>query len=178
MPFKVTQDFILKLSTSLYEDVSDNNRKTWAKFIVTNKVPLKDLVELVTAKHPIGMRFIWMVGDLADNYPETVVSSVKAFYDKRDEVKFPNYSRSLAKLFYRVGIPKEIEGEAINDLFTWLTDPKTDVSTKTFALLALQGALQKYPELKSELKAVVEDQMHKNSVSFKKKAITVLARIG
>ena len=85
--------------------------------------------------------------------------------------------RSLAKFFYLAGIPEEIEGEAVSDLFDWLGDPKMNVSTKTFALLALQEPVKKHPGLKAELKAVVEDQVNRTSVSFAKKASKLLREL-
>jgi len=177
MKFKVTAAFRSKLAASLLGDVSDNNRKAWAEFITENQVPVIALADLVLEKHPVGMRFIWMIGYLADTAPGILRPAVCSFYKLKGKVEFPNYDRSLAKLFYRVGIPAEVEGEVISDLFTWLSDNKRTVSVKTFALLALVAAIKKYPDLQIELKAIIAEQLEKNSVSFRKQGTRVLNKL-
>ncbi len=177
MSFTVTKHLLQKIATSLLEDVSDNNRKTWSEFIIKNKVPVVELVSLVFEQHPVGMRFMWMIGHIADTHPSVLLPAARSFFEVRHKVTFAHYERSLAKLFYYAGIPVEIEGKVIDELFKWLVSSESDVSTRTFAVMALQRAANKYPDLKPELKAVIEDQLSKNSISFQKKAKKILSEL-
>ena len=155
-----------QLSTSLIEDQSSENRKRWANYFIEKQIDLKDFVDLVLSERKLALRFIWLVGDLCEQNAAYVSPAVPAFYALKDQVKFPNYDRSLAKMFLWCGIPENDEGEIIDILFSWIMDSKVSVATKTNAMLALQKIMPKYPELKKEFKLVIEDQLDKNSVSF------------
>jgi hypothetical protein len=50
-------------------------------------------------------------------------------------------------------------------------------TTKTYAALALQQLVTKYPDLKNELKLVLKDQLDKNGVSFQKRAGKILSEL-
>ena len=71
----------------------------------------------------------------------------------------------------------ENEGEAIDLMFKWVNDPKIAVGTRNYAVTALHKITKKYPDLKPELIAVLEDQMDKNPISFKMRAKRILKDI-
>ena len=166
-----------ELGNSLLQDNSDKNRRNWAEKIVNEKIPILNLVDLLDAEKLIATRFSWMVGDVCELEPKVVFPAIHLFWSKRHEVDITNFNRSLAKMFCLCGIPKEIEGEAVSEMFEWLTDPDAIVSTKNYSLLALGNLSGKYPELGQELRAVIEDQLPKNSVAFEKCARKVLKQL-
>ncbi|MFN5416916.1 MAG: hypothetical protein ACK5B9_07655 [Flavobacteriia bacterium] len=163
-----------QLTLSLIEDQGSENRKRWVNYLIENQIDLRDFVDLVLSDRKLALRFIWLVGDLCEQNAAYVSPAVPAFYALKDQVKFPNYDRSLAKMFLWCGIPENREGEIIDVLFSWIMDSKVSVATKTNAMLALQKELNKYPELKQELKLVIQDQLDKNSVSFRNCAKKIL----
>src|SRR5688572_13229585 len=163
-----------QLSDSLKKDGSDKNLRAWAKYIVENNIALADLTGLLDSEKPIPMRFSWLIGGLCELKPEVVFPAIPYFFSKRHAIQFPNFDRSLAKMFYLAGIPESLEGEAIDELFGWLMDANISVSTKHYALLALYNFTNKHPELRQELITVIEDQLDKNSAAWKKHAGKVL----
>ncbi len=156
-----------QLSTSLIQDQSAENRKRWANYLIENQIDLIDYVDLVFSERKLALRFIWLVGDLCEINPGYVATTVPLFYELKDNVKFPNFDRSLAKLFLHCGIPENMEGEIIEELFSWIMDSNVSVATKTNSMLALKKVLLKYPELENEFRLVIEDQLDRNSVSFR-----------
>jgi len=166
-----------QLSFSLKENNSGANRKKWAARIIENQINLVDLVELIHAEYPVAMRFSWLIGDLCEQKPELVFPTISYFFSARDQIKIKNFDRSLAKLFWLSGVPSEIESEVIDELFKWLHDPKITVSTKNYSLFALQKLTVIHPELKNELRIVIEDQLGKNSSSFEKRAGVILGEL-
>lgn len=166
--------FALQLGASLVEDDTEANRRKWAAYIVANGILLEEVRELVESERRTAMRFLWMTGGLCETHPELVAPHIAYFFAKRHTTIVPNYDRSLARFFWLAGIPEELEGEATDELFSWLLDPGIGVSTKSYALAALYRLSGKYPELRSELRTVTEDQLDKNTVSFRKQAEKVL----
>lgn len=168
---------ITTIGESLKQVNTDVNRKHWAAYIVNNHIDLISIISLIEAEHPIAMRFSWVLGDLCETAPAVVYPSITYLFNKRGQIHIPNFNRSLAKLFYYCGVPDEIAGEAINELFIWLQDTKSNVSTKSFAMLALHQLTQHYPELHQEFKAVVESQSSLNTPTFEKQAQKILLQL-
>jgi hypothetical protein len=156
-----------QLSQSLIADQSSENRKKWAIYLIENQIDIKNFVDLVLSERKLALRFIWLIGDLCEINPEYLAPSIPHFYALKEKVKFPNYDRSLAKMFLHCGIPNDMEGEIIDELFSWIMDPKISVATKTNSMLALKKVLVKYPELENEFRLIIKDQLDKNSVSFR-----------
>jgi hypothetical protein len=167
-------EFSARMRQSLSEDVSEQNRRLWADLVLARHIPVTSLVNTVLEPHPAGMRFIWMIGGLCDKRPEVIYPAVRDFYEVREKVTFRNYDRSLAKMFHLAGIPQEMEGEITDQLFKWLMDPLITVTTKEYAMLALLKVVRKHPDIKGELRAVLEDQMERNTPAFRKKVARVL----
>jgi hypothetical protein len=168
---------ITTIGESLKQINTDVNRKYWAAYIVNNHIDLISIISLIEAEHPVAMRFSWVLGDLCETAPAVVYPSIAYLFNKREQIKIPNFNRSLAKLFYYCGVPNEIEGEAINELFKWLQNTKSNVSTKSYAMLALHQLTQLYPELQHELKAAIESQLNLNTPSFDKQAQRILLQL-
>jgi hypothetical protein len=168
---------IEKIEISLITEDTDENRKKWAEYIINAKLPLLELAALLDAEKRAATRFSWLIGDICELEPKVVFPAITHFWSKRYEVDITNFNRSLAKMFWLCGIPEEIEGEAVSEMFEWLLDPEAIVSIKNYSLLALGNLTDTYPELKQELRMVIEDQLQKNSVAFEKCAQKVLEKI-
>jgi hypothetical protein len=153
---------------SLRENNTDINRKTWANHIIENKINLSDLIELIHIEYPVAIRFSWMLGYLCEIKPEVVYPTISYFFNNRNEIKIPNFHRSLAKMFYLCGVPDELEGEVVTALFNWLQDPKSNITTKQYSILALNKITQKHPDLRNEFKIILEEMQHTSSNSLAK----------
>jgi hypothetical protein len=148
---------IRHIAESLRTNRTDTIRKIWANHIVEKKIPLIDFIELIHAEHPIAIRFSWMLGYLCEIKPEVVYPTISYFFTHRNEIKIPNFNRSLAKMFYLCGVPDELEGEVVTALFNWLQDPKSNITTKRYSILALDWITLFHPDLKNELKIVLQE---------------------
>lgn len=164
------KDSLLKVNT-------DANRKHWANHIKSNNIALTSLAELIETEHPIAMRFSWLLGDLCEQSPEIVFPIVALLFNKRHQITIPHFNRSLAKFFYNCGIPEEIAGEALDELFKWLLDTKSNVTTKHYAMLVLYQLALKHPEIQPELKAAIQHQLTLNTATFEKQARKLLLKL-
>lgn len=153
---------------------SGSDRQAWAKLIVAEKIDIVSLCELLYEDKPIATRFSWLLSDIALTEPKVLYNVLPFLFQLRDKTSIPNFQYSFSKYWNYCSVPEEHEGEAIDLLFKWIEDPNVSVHIKTNSLNALSKILEKYPDLKNELKIVLEDQLDKNSVSFKRMATKVL----
>lgn len=170
--------FLTELQASLLADASGANHQRWATHIVQNNIALMDIISVIDAPFPIGMRFSWMLGGIVQMDPQRVFPVITYLFTRREAIGIHNFERSLAKMFALAGVPEEIEGEAVEALFQWLMNPQLIVSTRIFAMAALEKLCDKHFELRNELKVVLEQIVLENagSGSLEKKALAVLGK--
>jgi hypothetical protein len=174
---KRNEDLFVRLKSSLEKDGSSANNQKWARYIIKNDIPLKNVAALIKEDGKAGMHFSWMLGYFSQHHPEVIRPCITYFYNSKNNVKFKGFNRSLAKMFFYCGIPDKIEGSATNDLFNWLLSADSDVSTKSYCIMALEKACYKHEGLKQEFRVALEDQLGKNSATFRKKAMKILSSL-
>ena len=145
--------------------------------IINEGIDIQDLQDLILDERKTAMHFSWMLGGICMTHPQNLNGSLIYFFEKRHEVKFVNFDRSLAKFFLYSGIPSEIEGKVIDVLLSWLDMSGISVSTKCYAMQCLVKVVKKYPELRKELILIIENQLGKNSISFDKLALKIVDQL-
>lgn len=173
----MNESLLNQLESSLNKDQSDLNIGKWVSYIIEEDIALVELLPLLYKDQKTGMRFSWLIGSLCEQKPQLVYPIVRTVFSKRHEVPFKNFERSLAKIFWLVKIPEDMEGLVTDELFNWLLNPKLNVTTKCYAISALEKLAKKYPDLKSELTIAINDQIDKNSISFQQRAKRILANL-
>lgn len=150
-----------------------------AKKIIRQKIPLKSLFPILYMDHPTSTRFSWLLGDISaidpDKAPEIIVAGFKNF----DRIHILNFDRTLAKQCMICGdnLPKKIEGEIVDRLFSWLNDPAISVATKYYSLLCLYHLCGKYPDLKNELITSIQALIPHSSVSLKRCSRKIMSKL-
>ncbi|CAA6830273.1 MAG: Unknown protein [uncultured Aureispira sp.] len=168
------QELIQNLTISLGNDRSSENRQMWTNYIFKEDIELIHLTALLDAEHPVGMRFTWLLGHIIEKDPNKITPIVSYCFENRDKWTFPGIKRTLAKMLWLAGVPEEIEGLVVDQLFQWILDPKVKVAVKVYGMDALYNMVLKYPDLKEELLIVIDDQWDKNSVAFRARGKRVL----
>ena len=170
--------FKSELKEVLRVDGSSVVLMAWGNRVINEAIDIQDLQDLILDERKTAMHFSWMLGGICITHPQNLKGSLIYFFEKRHEVKFANFDRSLAKFFLYSGIPLEIEGTVIDVLLNWLDMSGISVSTKCYAMQCLVKVVRKYPELKKELVLIIQNQLGKNSASFDKLAKRLLDELG
>jgi hypothetical protein len=86
--------------------------------------------------------------------------------------------RAICRLFQFVdNIPEELEGELMITAFEWLADPNEAIAVRSCCMTILDNLSKKYPDIRQELVAIIEDQLqHNPTPAFRGRAKQVLAR--
>ncbi len=112
-------------------------RKHWANRIVQEKIPITDLVGLLHGDPKVAQRFTWLIGDLLETDRMVVEPVLPMLFDLRNQMPFPGMRRSVSKCLWFLGIPEQLESEAIPQLVQWLEDDAIRVGVKHFAAKSL-----------------------------------------
>ena len=82
--------------------------------------------------------------------------------------------RNSIHLLQDMEIPKKYHGEVMNICFTFLESPTEALAVKVFSMTVLGNLAKQYPEIKAELKLLIEYQLPHQSAGFKSRAKKVL----
>jgi len=154
-----------------------NQRLIWAKEIVSKNIGIDYLYAILEKDNKTSMRGLWLIGDLADHSPAYLKPQLHSLYEICMKLKEIEINASFAKFWFLCGVPEEDEVEALNLLFKWLNSPKTNVTTKSRALFALNKMTDKYSDIIPEFISIVENQLDRNSIDFRKRATKVLKQL-
>ncbi len=93
--------------------------------------------------------------------------------DVHDAVK-----RNTLGIFQSIELPKKLWGKTTDLCFRFLMNSDELIALKIFAMTVLENICQHEPELKNELKLVIENQLENASAGFKARAKRILKRAG
>ncbi|MBI5857371.1 MAG: hypothetical protein HZB42_06945 [Sphingobacteriales bacterium] len=89
--------------------------------------------------------------------------------DLHDAVK-----RNTLRLLQDVSIPEKFHGEIMNVCFDYIISPAEKPAVKAFSLTILQHLSRQYPDIRQELKTIIEDRWDFETAAFKSRARKIL----
>ncbi len=122
---------------SLLQGSDARLRKHWARRIVSEKVPVSSLMTLLHGQEKSAQRFTWLIGDLLDEDPTLVGECLPMLFSLRDQMPFPGMQRTVGKCLWYLGVPANLEKEAIPQLLEWLANDEFEVGVKHYAAKTL-----------------------------------------
>ncbi|HKG70086.1 MAG TPA: hypothetical protein VKA92_14530 [Segetibacter sp.] len=130
----------------------------------------------LTDEYRVVQRAAWLLSYCVIEHPQLIQ---KHFKDLVANLHTPNLSgavkRNTLRLLQHVSIPERFHGEIMNLCFDYIASPVEAVAVKAFALTILQKIAQFYPEIKDEVKIIIEDRWEVESPAFKSRAKKFLA---
>jgi len=82
--------------------------------------------------------------------------------------------RNSIRLLQHVDIPEKFHGQIMDICFHYISSPTEAVAIKAFSLTILQNLSKEYPDIKQELKAIIEDRWDSESAAFRSRAKKIL----
>ena len=154
---------------SLLSSSDSVQRKHWAKRIVNEKIPVMSLMSLLHGEKKTAQRFTWLIGDLLEADPDVVRECVPLLFSLRDQMPFPGMRRSVGKCLWYAGVPKDLETEAIAELFHWLKEDEFAIGCKHYAAKALFDMARQERVDRKSLENILKLQTgHSNSAHAKR----------
>jgi hypothetical protein len=86
-------------------------------------------------------------------------------------------TRNTVRVLEDIVIPVKFEGRVMDICFNYTTDPKEKAAVKASSLSILQKLSLKYPEIKPELRTVIESQWDNEGAAFRSRAKRILKNL-
>lgn len=153
-----------------------------AMYVGEDKDRFKELMGLFLGdEYRITQRAAWPLGICAEEHPKLIIPYLNKLADNLKKDVPDAVKRNTVRIFQNVEIPEKLMGKITDICFDYLATPSEAIAVRAYAMTVLFNITKKQPELKKELKILLEDQLPYGSAGFlsrAKKVLKALDKIG
>lgn len=168
----------MKLREELLKEHSLIHAQQISAWAVESKANLKELMAAFFSKEKlIAQRASWAAGKAYELKPGWFKAYIPALIGCLDKPIHGSVRRNSLRILQTLEVPEACSGKLIDVLFQLLTDAKTESAVKAFGMSVAFNIVQHYPELRQELKIIIEDQLPFATPSFKSRAKKIINKL-
>jgi hypothetical protein len=168
----------MDIKKELLKEHSKSQTTKIVKYIGSDPQRFKMLVSLfLEGLYRVTQRAAWPLSYCVRDHPTLIkphLKSVLKMLEKKDA--HDAIKRNILRFLQDIEIPKQFYG-IITDRCFALMDPKEAIAIRVFAMTVLANIAKEEPDLKKELRIVIEDQLPFASAGFLSRARRVLNQI-
>lgn len=149
------------------------------EFAVLSNENFKDLIECFLSKDiHVAQRAARCVSWAARMKPEIIGSYLSILVDqlKRTDIHNAVIRNSLRILENQV-IPEEFHGEVMDACFGFIQKKDTPVAMKAFSLTILFNLSKIYPDIRNELRLIIEENIVYETAAYKSRAKKIIINL-
>ena len=158
-----------KANAQKIADWSSNESKRFESLI---RLFLKD-------EYRVIQRSAWIIGLVANKHSELLLPYLAAMIEKMNEPQLPTAAkRNVVRVLQEIEIPESLHGILMESCFAFLADPKETIAVRVFSMTVLSKLSKLYPEIKQELKLVIEEGLtERPTAGYRARAKEVLKQL-
>jgi len=124
-------------------------------------------------------RVAWVINAVAEKHPELVAPHLKTLVLRLGRTPLPDaVKRNIVRILSFVPLPAEAHSEIVHTCFGYLYAAHEPVAVRVFAMSVLHRLSGAYPEIKTELKELLELELEKMpSPGIKSRAQKILSQL-
>ncbi|HOX83858.1 MAG TPA: HEAT repeat domain-containing protein [Chryseolinea sp.] len=169
----------MDLRKEILKEHSKTQAHKLADYVGDSTSRFKQLVDVYLAgPYRVTQRSAWPLGIIAEHHPDLIIPHLKKLIDFlskpgiHDSVK-----RNTMRILQFIDIPKKNYGQVTELCFEYLQSRKEPIAVKVFSMTVLSKIIKDEPDLRNELKMIIEDQMPYATGAFTSRGRKVLKEI-
>ncbi|THU38013.1 hypothetical protein FAM09_15110 [Niastella caeni] len=148
------------------------------RYVGNDKERFAELMQLfLKGEYRVTQRAGWPLSICVEHHPELInpwFKQILPLLKKKDA--HIAVVRNVVRLLQFVTIPKRFHGQVMNDCFEFVADNDTAPAIKAFSLTILENLANEYPDIKPELKLIIEERWPYETAAFKSRARKILKK--
>lgn len=170
---------MINLRDEILSEHSKANTERIAKWVGGDADRFDELMQLfLKGEYRVTQRAAWIVLYCAEAHPDWMKPYVGKMIKRASE---PNVhqavARNVAAVLQYIDVPKKDLGAVVNFCFNALTNPNAPIAVQANAMTVLTNVCKREPDLKRELKTVIESLMVNGSAGIKARGKRSLAAL-
>lgn len=126
-------------------------------------------------EYRVAQRAAWSVSWAAKSKPVLIKPYIKDLVAQLERTDVhPAVIRNSVRILEDIEIPEEYHAAVMNACFAFIEKPSSPAAIKAFSLTTLHNLSAFYPEIKQELKLVIEERFDTETAAFKSRAKKIL----
>lgn len=136
----------------------------------------KELMQcFLSNEYRLAQRAAWSVSWAAKKKPAIIVPHIKTLVAQLSRTDVHDaVIRNSVRVLQDIEIPEALHGDVMNACFQFIEKPAIAIAIKAFSLTTLFNLSKIYPEIKPELKLIIEDRIDNETAAFKSRAKKIL----
>jgi len=150
-----------------------------ARYACSSKNNFKALMDcFMSNEYRLAQRAAWSVSWAARQKPQMIEPYIKDLVTVLKKKDIHNaVIRNSVRVLEDIEIPEKFHGAVMNACFNFIETPATPVAIKAFSLTTLFNLSKAYPEIKQELKLIIEERWDTETAAFKSRGRKILKAI-
>jgi len=150
-----------------------------AAYACASKKNFKELMQcFMSGEYRLAQRAAWSVSWAAEKNPEMIRPYIKDLVSQMQRTNVhDSVIRNSVRVLELIEIPEEFHGEVMNACFHFIETPSTPAAIKAFSLTTLFNLSKQYPEIRSELKLIIEERWDTETAAFRSRGKKILKQI-
>ncbi len=175
---KSTEENIKRIKEHIQQRASKNETVAFTKYIIERPYLIEELYKLIFQYNiKEQWKAAWLFEHIYLEDKRLINPYLKNMIQQFPNLESDGVKRHFSKILAYSEINHLLDGCFINTCFDWILSEKIPVAVKANCMHILYNATKIYPELKPELKIVIEEQFNNNSAGFKSRARKILKEI-
>ncbi len=169
----------MDLRKQLLKDHSKENTAKIVRQIQENPHLVNELMDIfLNESYRLIQRSAWVVGDLGRSNPELIRPYIGQMIQnlKRPEVHAA-VRRNTMRYLQEVKLEEEHWGDLLDIALKLLAKNDEAIAVKVFSMTVAYNIVREVPELKDELKILIEDQLPYGSAGFKNRGQKIISAL-
>lgn len=169
----------MELQAILHEGFSKARKDRIVKYVGKDRSRFDELMGLFLSGNDRTAQVAgWALSYCAEAYPELLQPYYKKLVDKFLIPNLPDaVLRNMVRMFQFVDLPETLHGKVMDKCFQLIAEPHVAVAIKAFSLTVLENLSQIYPEIKGELKLIIQERAPHETAAFSSRAKKIITRM-
>ena len=169
----------MNLRETILAEHSKANCTKIVKWIGSNQQRFDSLFELFLHDNPLmAQRASWPLSYAVIAHPVFIHKHLARLLKNLKKPKLHDaVKRNTVRLLQEIAIPERFRGNIMNTCFDYISSPDEKAAAKAFSLTILHNLSKQYPEIKQELKTIIDDRWEYESAAFRARARKILKEL-
>ena len=166
----------MDIKAILVQGHTQSNTLKVVDYVGVNKSNFKKLITIyLEGPYRITQRAAWPLSVCVERHPSLIYPHLTQILNflKKDNIHVA-VKRNTVRLLQYIEIPKRLHSKVTNICLNFLLDRKEAIAVRVFSMTVLNNLSRIYPDLKNELKLIIEDELPYASAGFLSRAKHVL----
>lgn len=169
----------MKLREQILKEHSKANCYLVVKWIGDSQQRFDELFDLfLNDEYRVVQRAGWPLSYSVIAHPKLIKKHFSKLLKNLQKPKIHDaVKRNTVRLLQDIPVPERFQGQVMNICFEYINSPTEAVAVKAFALTVLENLSKQYPEIRQELKTIIEDRWDYESAAFRSRAKKILKKL-